>query len=466
MSALRIPGSYRDPSSHVYNGKSGLYRGMRGITAKHIKTLLSSSFYQNSSDLIETEVVTEAELLNGGFSKEKIRQYDLWVQHHRLDFITFPYEWSFALLKKAACFHLDLQISGLEHGFQIKDASAYNIQFIGTSPVFIDLPSFIPYEDGTPWAAYKQFCEHFLAPLVLHDRLGLDVSKLFRSHPDGIDIVTASRVLPKSSYFSMAILGHIHLQARAARGVSSTTDRMTTSKRHITIKKQNLVSLLESLRNFISTLTSAGATYWRAYEQKNSYSDQSMEEKNQMIADFAQDLNISTMIDLGCNAGKFSEIALKNGVDHILGLDIDSGAIDIAIERFASSSHSFTPIVFDMANPSPALGWDLKERASIYDRLPKVNGLICLALIHHLVIARNIPMNEFIDNVLRLAPLGIIEFVTKEDPMVRGLLANRDDIFDDYTPAHFKACFKGKAKLIQIESSNETRRFYRYEILH
>ena len=440
MTAHKIPGSYRDPSSHVFMDENRIFRGVKGAAAVQMEAFIASPFFEkhNARNIVSTTICDARELKKSGFSAKLIKQYHLWLEHQKLDLITFPHEWSFQQLKAAALFHLKLQITALNAGYQIKDATSYNIQFMGTKPIFIDIPSFEPYEEGKPWVAYKQFCEHFLGPLMLHHHTSLDTDKIYRAYPDGIDLVTCSKLLPFSSYFNLSALGHIHLQAKASQKISSVSDRQLSKARQVTVKRQNLISMLRALIKAIERLKSDGATYWREYEHKNSYSTETMAEKDAVIKDFVIQNNLKRLIDLGCNAGKFSEIALNSGADHVIGMDIDSGALDTAIERFKNSPESFSPILFDMANPSPSLGWRLKERASIYERIPAVDGILCLAVIHHLVIARNIPMEEFVDAILPLAPQGIIEFVTKEDPMVIGLLSNREDIFDKYDQHYFE----------------------------
>ena len=200
MFSYKVPGSYRDPSSHVYICDDRVFRGIKADQAEVMKRFLGSSLFEkhNGTNLVSTQISNEKSLKSAGLPTEVIAHYDLWLEHEKLQFLTFPYEWSFAQLKSAAIFHPKFQISALNAGFQIKDASAYNIQFVGTNPIFIDLPSFEPYEEGQPWVAYKQFCEHFLAPLMLHHYTGLDSDKIYRSYPDGTDLVisfkTASNI--------------------------------------------------------------------------------------------------------------------------------------------------------------------------------------------------------------------------------------------------------------------------------
>lgn len=459
---LRDSGSFRDPSSHVYVSGSRVFRGIRGPNAAFLGEFLESAFYKEraGSAIVNSWVVSRQDLRKAKLPDDLLSEYDLWIEHQRLEFITYPYEWSFGQLRRAAIFQLDLNIQSLEAGFQLKDASAYNIQFVGNQPTFIDLPSFEIYQEGQPWIAYKQFCEMFFAPLVLHAYTGVSMQPWIRGNLDGIDLVDCSRVLPWKSYLSASVLGHIHAHAMASKKVSATSQ--AAEKKKVSVKKENLISLMKGLQSAIKGLKSRSASYWKDYENQNSYSSGLVLEKEQIVSDFAAEFAGKRLLDIGCNAGKFSEIALEMGVRSVIGMDFDEGALDQAIEREVLDGKDFSPLLYDFANPSPAIGWALNERKTLADRLPQCDGLICLALIHHLVIARNIPMQSFVDLILSLSPNGLVEFVSKDDPMVQGLLANREDIFHDYTSEAFEKCFVGRARIDRVDSENQSRIYYRY----
>jgi ribosomal protein L11 methylase PrmA len=233
---------------------------------------------------------------------------------------------------------------------------------------------------------------------------------------------------------------------------------MESKKKGGGIPKQNLISLMESLKKFIAKLKASREGYWNSYELKNSYSEESAKEKEAIVKDFIASQDLKVILDVGCNAGYFSEVALNSGASRVIGLDIDGGAVNLASKRLDSSAKLFTPLLFDFTNPSPSMGWRLKERASLEERLPKIDGVICLALIHHLVIGKNIPIEDFVEWITGLSPRGIIEFVPKEDEMVIGLLSSREDVFPNYSEEYFIKCLKQCARIERILPINNSRR--------
>ena len=460
---LKVKGSYRDPQNHVYRSQNRVFRGLKRDDAQFIETFLTSDFYKQKKDfeIVDSWVINKKELETLGLDPHIIDTYDLWLEHKRLEFITYPYEWSFKQFQKAAIFHLNLQLDALEAGFQLKDASAFNVQFIGNEPIFIDLPSFKHYEEGQPWVAYKQFCEMFLAPLLINSYVGIDAQRWFKSDLNGINISDCSRILPWKTFFNLGVLGHIHMQARAATKITSASKSLSSKK--VTIKKAHLVSLLHSMVNLLSSLKTNSTSYWQEYENNTSYSDGLAQEKANIIQSFAEKATGHRILDIGCNAGQFSEILLNSGAKEVIGIDIDNGALDKAIQRPSLKGKNFSALLYDFTNPSPALGWQLEERDTLLKRLPSCDGLICLALVHHLVIGKNIPLESFIEMMVSLAPVGIVEFPTKEDPMVKGLLKHREDIFEGYTSENFEKNLSKRCKVARLKSKNKTRHFFHFE---
>ena len=460
---LRVKGSYRDPQNHVYQSQNRVFRGLKGGDARFIESFLASDFYKQKRDyeIVDSWIIDKKELEPLGLQPDIIDNYDLWIEHKHLHFITYPYEWSFEQLRKAAIFHLRLQSEALDAGFQLKDASAFNVQFIGNEPIFIDLPSFEYYEEGQPWVAYKQFCEMFLAPLLIKSYVGIDAQRWFKSDLNGINISDCSKILPWTTYLNLGVLGHIHMQARAAIKITSTSKSPSSKK--VTIKKAHLLSLLHSMVNLLKSLKTKSASYWQEYENNTSYSDDLVKEKEIIIQNFAKKGKGYRILDIGCNAGQFSEILLNSGAKEVIGIDIDNGALDKAIKRPSLKGKNFSALLYDFTNPSPALGWQLEERDTLFKRLPSCDGLICLALVHHLVIGKNIPLESFIEMMVSLAPAGIIEFPTKEDPMVKGLLKHREDIFKGYTSENFEKNLSKRCKVARLKSKNKTRHFFHFE---
>ena len=442
-------GSFKDPFGSVFEVSGKILRGVKKSKSKDIENFLKSDFYKSHEDkIVKTSIIEKENLIKLGLENNLIEQYDLWLEHEKVDFITYPYEWSFEYLKKAAIFHLELQIFSLKAGYQIKDSSAFNVQFIKGKPIFIDILSFVEYVDGDYWLGYKQFCEHFLAPILINSELKINHNPFFRGDLGGIDIKVLSKIMPIKSFFKSLVFFHVHLHAFSMKNIYSNSKKKIEKKK---IKKINLIAMIETIKNKIEKITLKDKTYWSSYENENSYLEASLQKKEEVVFNFVKDYNLKKILDLGCNTGKFSEISFSAGASNVVGLDFDSGAIDLASKKKNLNNKNFTPLVYDFSNPSPSLGWNLKERLPIQDRLKNVDGLICLALIHHLTISNNIPLSDTINYLSKLANFALIEFVPKEDEMVSSLLQNRDDIFFDYDFKNFKKYINENYEILSIK---------------
>lgn len=448
----RDPGSYRDPDGSVYRVAGRIFRGVSASKQSVTSSFLDSNFFENSKDrsIVSTKIVEGKNAIEAGLPNHVVAAYPLWLEHKPINLITYPYEWSFLKLKAAAVFHLQLQIDAINAGYQMKDSTAYNVQFRGCSPIFIDILSFEPYQLGSNWMGYRQFCEEFLAPLALNAYRGLDHQAWYRGCLTGIDLGAASSLLPLRSYLSLTILGNIHAQAWARRRIDSSKKTIGLFSRTNGLPKKNLIYLLKSLQDYVGKIEPKAKSYWKNYELENSYEQRANSAKEAYIGDFVRSGRFKTVLDLGCNTGRFSEVALNAGASQVIGLDGDPGALDLATQRADRLGKGFTPLFVNLTNPSPSLGWRLQERSNIYDRLPRVDALICLALIHHLVISGNIPLREFVEWCVNLAPTGVIEFVPRSDPMVIGLLAHRKDIFPDYEEKLLLEAISLIAKVIDV----------------
>jgi len=289
----RNEGSFRDPFATVFEVNNRVFRGIKKEKILlHQKFLLSKFYKANAgSKIISTNECSAEELLEAGLAQAIVDSYDLWVEHERLDFISYPYEWGFEFLKSAGIFHLDLQLEALKHNYQLQDSSAYNIQFVGSKPIFIDTPSFIEYKDGDHWLGYKQFCEHFLAPLALNYYSNVEFNTLLRGSIDGISIMDASRILPFRSFLNLTIACNIHLHAWAISKISSKSRFTNKSKPASHVPKQNLIALLESLKRCLVKMTPGTSSYWGEYDSSsNSYSKKMTHDKKLIVENFVNSI--------------------------------------------------------------------------------------------------------------------------------------------------------------------------------
>lgn len=449
------PASFRDPSGRVYLQNGRVFRTVSASAAADFEFARRNEALNRhvaAGGVIETREVAANDADAPRAAAAHI------VEHPRLPFISYPYEWSFSLLKAAALHHLDLQLSVLNSGVALSDATAYNVQFVGPRPIFIDPLSFTAYRDGDYWKAHRQFCEQFLNPLLMHAILGVPHNDWFRGSLEGVSTPMMARLIPPHRRLSWNVYSQVILPAQLQTGSNSLEQASATAARPL--PKTAYIGMLTGLRGWIAKMRPKGAdkSVWADYATNNSYVQGEYEAKKRFIADYAAATKPKMLWDFGCNTGKYSEIALNNGAASVVGFDFDHGALEGAYARAVERKLDFLPLFQDASNPSPGQGWSSEERASLMRRTHGVEGLVALAFIHHIAIGRNVPLDRVVDWLVRLAPTGVIEFVPKGDPMVQRLLALREDIFPDYTIEAFKEHILGHARITKEETITDAGR--------
>jgi ribosomal protein L11 methylase PrmA len=383
------------------------------------------------------------------------------LEHPRLPFISYPYEWSFSALQAAALLQLDVHIKALEYGVTLSDASAYNIQFQGPAPIFIDHLSFRRYREGEFWDGHGQFCQQFLAPLLLRAVCGVAHNPWFRGSLEGISVSDLNRILPLRAKFSPKMFTHIvlqdYLQTRGT-GKKPVTDVASQAKQR-KLPKTAFNRMLSSMRNWIAKLRPAddAETVWRNYAQGHSYTGDEVAKKKSFINQFTAQVAPTMLWDLGCNTGDYSKVALAAGAALVVGFDFDQGALELAYARAREEKLNFLPLFLDATNPAPDQGWAQSERRGLAART-EADAIVALALVHHLAIARNIPLEQVIAWLMEMAPSGVIEFVPKSDAMVQQLLQLREDIFPDYCQENFLNIVRRRGKILQQEKVSKSGR--------
>ena len=434
MTIERVRGSYRDPSGFVYQADGTLYRQVNTTFADEFDACESSGLYDDLSAsglLIDHERVA----LEHAVTPEA----HAVLRPTRVDFISYPYEWSFGELKDAALLTLDVQKKALERGFILRDASAYNVQFQDGRPIFIDTLSFERRVEGRPWNAYKQFCEHFLVPLTLMSECDVRCEQLLRPNVDGIPLDFGSRLLPARTWLAPGTLLHIHLHARAGHRYREASVSDVARTRSVTTR--TLIALADSLRGVVERCDwRPTGTKWANYEHDHNYDDAALEAKRRLVHDFVAAAQPKTVWDMGGNTGMFSRVA-RTVAPSVVCFDVDPGAVEQNYRRVRSAGETgILPLLLDLMSPSPALGWANEERLSIEARGP-ADVVMALALVHHLAIAHNVPLPRVAEAFARLGRTLVIEFVPKSDSQVGRLLRNRADIFPDYTEPEFERAF-------------------------
>lgn len=445
----RVPSSFRDPSGHLFVHRGNIHRQINESYRPDYEALMGSGLYGKLVELgmLIPHEESDAPASNASLAFKVIRP-------EQIPFISYPYEWCFSQLKDAALLTLEIQKLALEHGMSLKDASAYNIQFHRGKPRLIDTLSFETYKEGQPWVAYRQYCQHFLGPLALMAFSDVRLGQLFRIYIDGVPLDLASRLLPGRTRFKPALLTHIHIHASTQRRFAGKTD-VRKNRKMPKLSLQGLISSLESATRRLQWRLPK--TEWGDYYHDTNYSSVAMEHKGELVASFLETIAPSSVWDLGANTGEFSRIASERGA-HTVAFDIDPVAVERNyVAARENSEANILPLVIDLTNPSPGIGWHNAERSPLGERGP-VDALLALALIHHLAIANNVPLPMAAEFFSSLSTSLIIEFVPKEDSQVKRLLATREDIFPDYTKEGFEAAFQQFFTINDAEPIRESAR--------
>ena len=432
-----LPSSFRDPSGFVFTRDGVVHRQINKGYASNYRHLMESGLY---------DALVHKGWLIAHQERPELTPADafLVLEPEQIRYVSHPFEWSFAQLKAAATLTLDIQKLALEFDMSLKDASAYNIQFRGSRPVFIDTLSFERLREDEPWVAYRQYCQHFLAPLTLMTYSDPRTRVLQMGFIDGLPLDLASSLLPARSRLRYSTLAHIHLHARSQTRHAGAGGAAPQRKMNGALLRALLASLASATSK--CALAAKRKTEWGDYYGDTNYSSDAMSGKevlvDELLARHVPDDGI--VHDLGANTGRFSRIALKHA-GYVVSHDIDDLAVERNFEaavgeRADGLADRLLPLVLDLTNPTPAIGWDHRERASFKERCA-ADVVLALALVHHIALSNNTPLNHIADFLADIGRVAIIEFVPKTDSQVQRLLATREDIFSDYDEAHFEAAF-------------------------
>ncbi len=449
QSSGQLSSSFRDPSGFLFSRGGVLYRQVNRKYEQEYARLMESGLYEKlvKAGLLIPHVEVDQDLAAFD-SAYKV------IQPERVPFISYPYEWSFGQLKDAALVTLSIQRRALKVGMSLKDASAYNIQFVRGKPTLIDTLSFEIYKEGQPWVAYRQFCQHFLAPLALMALKDVRLNQLMRVYIDGVPLDLASELLPSKTRFNFGLLTNIHLHAGAQKKYSGAE----VKSRAGTMSKQAMTGLIDSLDSAIRKLDwKPGGTEWGNYYDITNYSDAAFEHKKQLVGEWSARMKPTLVWDLGANNGVFSRVADDTGAC-VVSSDIDPTAVEQNYRQVKSAKEeNLLPLLLDLTNPSPSIGWANEERDSFGGRGP-ADMVLALALIHHLAISNNVPLPQVADFFAKTGKWLVIEFVPKSDSQVQKLLVSREDIFPTYTREGFEAAFQQRFKICEAVNVRESER--------
>ena len=461
MSSIKIdPGSFRDPSGNIFNHEDKIIRILKKEGTDRLK-------YFKENDLLN-QSISRKFLIESNFIDAKALDLDLdnveeIIEHKKLNYISYPYEWSFDQLKDAALHHLEFHIFLLKNEATLIDSSAYNIQFDGYKPVFIDILSIKKYQNGEYWKGHKQFCENFLYPLILKAKKNIDFNNWFRGNLECIKSHEINSLLTLGNKFSYTIFTQVVLLNYLEKKFLGNKEINIEKIKEKNFQKKSYLGLLNQLKNFIISLkVKKNKTVWDDYSINNTYTKNEENLKITIVSEFAEKYKFDKLVDLGCNDGVYSKECLKKGCKFVVGFDYDLNVVNQAYNISKKGKLNFLPLYLDASNPSPNIGWGQIERKGFIERL-NFSGMLALAFEHHLAIAKNIPLDQLVKWLLNIAPKGLIEFVPKSDQTIRKMLLLKGDIFRDYSEENFKNLILRNAKIVSEKKITESgRKIFEY----
>jgi SAM-dependent methyltransferase len=439
----------------VFYADGQVLRGLRGAAVEDWRALAASGFFGRlvqQGKLCATEPVGPYD----GF--------DLTLRHEKIPFVSYPYEWTFSMLRDAALLHLEVLAAAVPEQMITKDGSAYNIQWRGAAPTFIDIGSFERLREGEPWAGYRQFCQTILFPLLLTAHLGVEFQPWLRAQVDGIESGQLRRLFGGGKRLKAGVFKHVHLHdAVQTRLAGTSSQQMRQEMRAAGYSTELVAATIRSLRKLVQRLDwRPPASHWQRYRDTCSYSDADRQAKLAFVdAALAATGEQQLVLDLGANDGAYSRVAARHA-RQVVAVESDHAVTDTLYRALRDEGERrILPLVLDLADPSPGGGWRSRERAAFVDRAD-ADTVLALALVHHLAIGRNVPLPQVCDLLAGLGRGLVVEFVDPADPMAQRLLANKPaGMFGDYRREVFEALLEERFMVTRREQlPSGTRALY------
>jgi hypothetical protein len=432
----RESASFRDPTGTVFYVDDRVLRGLDDAGAADYDTLAATAFFPEllaEGKVVGTTALDESAVPEGAASWARV------LEHDRVPFVSYPYEWSFSMLRDAAALHLDVLLAALGEKMTMKDGTAFNVQWRGATPVFIDVGSFERAGRG-PWIGYRQFCGTFLYPLMLEAHLRVPFQRYLLGHLDGLEPTEMRHLLVGRRRFKKGVFRHVYLHSVAESRVTGGGQALKEEMGKAGFDLELTRAMVTKLRKLVGKLRSRRAdSAWSAYRDVCSYSDDDTAAKETFVRSAVEGRGFQLAWDLGCNDGRYARLVAQHA-GYVIALDGDDVVVDTLYRKLREDGvTNIQPMVMDLTDPSPARGWRGVERRSFEER-SRPDLVLALALVHHLAIASNVPLDDVVGWFRSLDATVVVEFAHREDPMVKRLLANKQaGLFDDYGVERFDA---------------------------
>ena len=427
------PGSFREPSNAVFYRDGAVLRGLDEHATSNWEVVRSTDFFRQAEAagrIVGTRELSPADAPVG---------WTRVLEHEKIPFISYPYEWTFEMLRDAAILQLELLLSALAEDVTSKDGYSFNVQFRGSEPTFIDVGSFEPLESG-PWVGYRQFCQSFLYPLMIEAHFGVPFQRWLLGNLEGLDPTDMRKIFRGRYRFKKGVLRNVYLHSVAENRVTGGGQKLKSDLGAAGVGKELTLATVKKLLKLVQGLRSRRAdSAWAEYRQTCSYSDDDRATKERFLRSCLADSDVALAWDLGANDGAYSRIVAEDGA-YVVALDFDDVTVDSLYRSLRDEKNTrVLPMVMNLLDPSPARGWRNRERAAFTDR-GQPDLVLALALVHHLAIAANVPLAQIVDWFRSFDASLVIEFVEAHDPMAERLLGNKPaGLFPDYRIEVFEA---------------------------
>jgi SAM-dependent methyltransferase len=452
-SATVNTGSFRDRDGRVYDYQGRVLRGLSVTALENYRQLQAQGFYQKLAKAGKVIGTRELSDDDNPLPDDMKTRWAGFLEHDRVPVISYPYEWTFSMLRDAAVLQLHLVERAISHDFTLKDATPYNIQFVDRKPVFIDIPSFEPLQQGEPWAGYRQFCEMFLFPLMLQAYKQINFQPFMRASINGVDVQTATSLFGFRDRLRKGVLSHVWLQSKLDRRYGGSSENVRSSLKTAGFNQELILVNVRKMQKLIKKLDwEASGSEWGDYAEFHNYSDDDLRHKEAFVRDAIAGEQPETVWDIGCNTGQFSRIAAAHASE-VVAMDIDHVAVE-RLYRDKEAPENILPLLQNLADPSPNWGWRNRERSDLKSR-SQPDLVLCLALIHHLVISANIPLPDFIEWLAGLTDKLVIEYVSRKDDKVKTLLRNKEDKYQDYSRKALETALVSHFEIRRKEEVNQ-----------
>lgn len=436
------PGSFRDPDSAVFTSGGHIRRGLSAQAAADWERLAATTFFGTLS--ASGQVVATSVHEGEAPPSPRGEPWALVLEHERVPVVTYPYEWPFAMLREAALNQLDVLLAALDEGMSLKDGTAYNVQFFGSRPCFVDVGSFEPA--AGPWPGYRQFCQTMLFPLLIQAHVGVPYQPLLRGSIDGPTPTDVAGMFSGARRFRKGVLRNVTLHSLLERKVTAPSEKVKGDLRSSGFSADLAKATARNLRKLVAGLevgkrggrADDDPSIWSDYRTTCSYSDDDAGAKREFVRAALAEGPTGQVLDLGANDGAYSVLAAEQA-DYVVAVDGDEKVVDLLYRRLRSEKReNVLPLVMNLADPSGGIGWRNRERAPFAERV-RPDVTLALALVHHLAIGANVPLPEVVDWLGSFGGRLVVEFVHVGDPMVERLLANKPaGLFDDYQREAFE----------------------------